>query len=133
MERSLIWLGILEVNVAQCGKEGPLSKTKIIGRDRDPYTGKAIVVTREYDLCPKGHAEPTYRWRMKGDRVNPDSLRAICDSLNDERGTGGQSKLARLLGWHHSTVWRKLTGKSPITQADELAIRQAVRSPTELP
>jgi hypothetical protein len=25
-------------------------------------------------------------------------LRAICDSLNDERGTGGQTKLARLLG-----------------------------------
>jgi hypothetical protein len=36
-------------------------------------------------------------------------LRAICDSLNDERGTSGQTKLARLLGWHHSTVWRKLT------------------------
>jgi hypothetical protein len=35
-------------------------------------------------------------------------LRAICDSLNDERGTGGQSKLARLCGWHHSTVWRKI-------------------------
>jgi hypothetical protein len=31
-------------------------------------------------------------------------LRAICDSLDDERGTGGQSKLAHLLGWHHSTV-----------------------------
>ena len=49
-------------------------------------------------------------------------------SLNDESGTGGQSKLARLLGWHHSTAWRKLNGKSRITQADELAIRQAVES-----
>jgi hypothetical protein len=29
-------------------------------------------------------------------------------------------------GWHHSTVWRKLNGASPITQADELAIRQAL-------
>jgi hypothetical protein len=75
-------------------------------------------------VCAEGHAEPTYRWRVKGDRVNPDSLRAICDSLNDERGTGGQSKLTRLLGWHHSTVWRKLNVKSPITLADELAIRQ---------
>jgi DNA-binding transcriptional regulator YdaS (Cro superfamily) len=55
-------------------------------------------------------------------------LRAITISLNDERGTGGQSKLARLLGWHHSTVWRKLNGKSRITQADELAIRQSVTS-----
>jgi hypothetical protein len=55
-----------------------------------------------------------------------DDLRAFCDSLNDEHGTGGQSKLARLLGWHHSTVWRKLNGASPITQADELAIRQAL-------
>jgi hypothetical protein len=62
----------------------------------------------------------------------PADLRAICDSLNDERGTGGQSKLARLLDWHHSTVWRKLNGKSPITQSDELAIRQALVSlPTD--
>ena len=58
--------------------------------------------------------------------MTPADLRAICDSLNDERGTGGQSKLARLLGWHHSTVWRKLNGRSPITTSDELAIRQAV-------
>jgi len=55
-------------------------------------------------------------------------LRAICDSLNDERGTGGQSKLARLLYWHHSTVWRKLNGLSRITHSDELAIRQAITS-----
>jgi hypothetical protein len=63
---------------------------------------------------------------MKGDRVNPDDLRAICDSLNDERGTGGQTQLARLLGWHYSTVWRKLTGRSQITRANELAIRSAL-------
>jgi hypothetical protein len=60
--------------------------------------------------------------------VTPADLRAICDSLNDERGTGGQSKLARLLGWHHSTVARKLNGKSRITQSDELAISQAVEA-----
>ena len=53
-------------------------------------------------------------------------LRAITISLNDERGTGGQSKLARLLGWDNSTVWRKLTGKSAITESDGLAIRQAL-------
>ena len=58
--------------------------------------------------------------------MSPADLRAICDSLNDERGTGGQSKLARLLDWHHSTVWRKLAGQSPITQSDELAIRQVL-------
>jgi hypothetical protein len=58
--------------------------------------------------------------------MTPADLHAICDSLNDERGTGGQSRLARLLKWHHSTVWRKLTGKSPIKQSEELAIRQAV-------
>jgi hypothetical protein len=58
----------------------------------------------------------------------PADPRAICDSLNDERGTGGQTKLARLLGWHYSTVSRKLNGKSPITQSDELAIRQAIVS-----
>ena len=53
-------------------------------------------------------------------------LRGICDSLDDERGTGGQTRLARLLGWHHSTVWRKLNGKSRITPLDELAILAAV-------
>src|SRR3954467_14612128 len=52
--------------------------------------------------------------------MTPTDLRAITLTLDDERGTGGQSRLARLLGWHHSTVWRKLTGKSPITQSDEL-------------
>ena len=54
-------------------------------------------------------------------------LRAICDSLNDERGTGGQTRLARLLDWHHSTVWRKLTGKSPITESDALAILKSMQ------
>ncbi len=53
-------------------------------------------------------------------------LRAICDSLNGEHGTGGQSKLARLLDWDHSTLWRKLNGKSPITESDALAIQKAV-------
>jgi hypothetical protein len=52
----------------------------------------------------------------------------MCDALNDERGTGGQSKLARLLDWDYSTLWRKLNGKSPITQSDELAIRQVARA-----
>jgi len=58
--------------------------------------------------------------------MTPADLRAIGDSLNDEHGTGGQSKLARLLGWHYSTVWRKLNAKSLITQSDELAIMQAM-------
>jgi hypothetical protein len=60
--------------------------------------------------------------------MTPSALRAICDSLNDERGTGGQTKLASSLGWHHSTVWRKLNGKSPITQSDQLAIRQVIEA-----
>ena len=58
--------------------------------------------------------------------MNPASLRDICDMLNDERGTGGQTKLARLLGWHYSTLWRKLNGNSRITQSDELAITGAL-------
>jgi hypothetical protein len=66
--------------------------------------------------------------------MTPADLRAICDSLNDERGTGGQSKLARLLGWNYSTLWRKLNGRSPISQSDELAIRKAmVLLPTKKP
>lgn len=58
--------------------------------------------------------------------MTPADLRAITISLNDEHGTGGQSRLARLLGWHYTTIWRKLTGRSRITQADELAILGAV-------
>jgi hypothetical protein len=57
--------------------------------------------------------------------MTPADLRAITVLLNDERCTGGQSKLARLLDWHYSTVWRKLTGRSPITESDALAIQWA--------
>jgi hypothetical protein len=63
---------------------------------------------------------------MRDNRLTPAALRTICDSLNDELGPGGQSRLARLLGWHHSTVWRRLTGISPITESDALAIQRAV-------
>jgi DNA-binding transcriptional regulator YdaS (Cro superfamily) len=59
-------------------------------------------------------------------RLTPADLCAICNSLNDERGTGGQSRLASLLGWHHSTVWRKLNGQSRIAESDSLAIQRAV-------
>ena len=65
--------------------------------------------------------------------MTPAYLRAITMSLNDERGTGGQSKLARMLGWDYSTLWRKLTGKSPITESDALAIRQAVAEAEQIP
>ncbi len=58
--------------------------------------------------------------------MTPADLRAICNSLNDERGAGGQSKLARLFGWHHTTVWRKLIGQSRISESDTLAIERAV-------
>jgi hypothetical protein len=58
-------------------------------------------------------------------------LRAICDSLNDERGTSGQSKLARLLDWDYSTLWRRLNSKSGITCSDERAIRDALRELAE--
>jgi hypothetical protein len=58
--------------------------------------------------------------------MTPSNLRSICDSLNDERGTGGQTRLARLLDWDYSTLWRKLCGKSPITESDVLAIQKAV-------
>ena len=60
-------------------------------------------------------------------------LRAICDSLNDERGRSGQFKLARSLGCNYSAVWRKLNGKSSFAQVDMLAIRQLVRSPADRP
>ena len=59
--------------------------------------------------------------------MTPAELRRICDSLNDERGTGGQTKLAELLGWDASTVRRKLRGASRITRSDELAIERAIQ------
>jgi DNA-binding transcriptional regulator YdaS (Cro superfamily) len=62
--------------------------------------------------------------------MTPAELRAICDSLNDERGTGGQSKLARLLGWDSSTIRRKLAGRSKITQSNQLAIERVIQVPT---
>jgi hypothetical protein len=58
--------------------------------------------------------------------MTPADLGGITLSLNDERGTGGRTKLARLLGWHYSTLWRKLNGKSPITESDALAIQKVV-------
>ncbi len=60
--------------------------------------------------------------------LTPPDLRAICYSLNDEHSRRGHNRLARLLGWHYSTLWRKLNGLSRITHSDELAIRQAVAS-----
>ena len=35
-------------------------------------------------------------------------------------------KLARILGWHRSTDWRKLNGESLTTESDALAIQRAV-------
>src|SRR5262249_34090090 len=49
-------------------------------------------------------------------------LRAICDSL----GYGGQTKLARMIGRDPRTIRNKLSGQTPITESDELAIRQAL-------
>jgi hypothetical protein len=54
--------------------------------------------------------------------VTPSALRRICESLDP----GGQTKLARLLGWNPSTIRRKLSGRSKISKADELAIRWVV-------
>jgi DNA-binding transcriptional regulator YdaS (Cro superfamily) len=59
--------------------------------------------------------------------MTPADVRVICISLNDERGTGRQRKLARLFKWHHSTVRHEFTGKSLITASDALAIQKAVQ------
>ena len=60
-------------------------------------------------------------------------LRSLFVGLSDERGTVGQAKLARLLGWNYTTLWRKLNGNSPITLSDELAIMKAVETMTNRP
>jgi hypothetical protein len=60
--------------------------------------------------------------------MTPADLRAFCDSLNNERGTGGQTRLAHLLGWHHSTIWRNLNCLPKIPPFNELAVRQVITS-----
>jgi len=80
-------------------------------------------------LEPKAGGMPS---ASQSDRVKspmtPAGLRAICDFLYDKHCSGGQRKLARLLGWGYSTLWRKLNGKSKIIQSDELAVRQVLAS-----
>jgi hypothetical protein len=53
-------------------------------------------------------------------------LHATCDSLNDGHGTGGQSRLARMIGVDPRTIRNKLSDSTPITLEDELAIQKAV-------
>ena len=62
--------------------------------------------------------------------MTPEDLRVTCEPINDESGTGGQTKLARLLGSDPSTICRKLSGKTNIRLADELAIGRAIQKAT---
>src|SRR5215470_17439528 len=71
--------------------------------------------------------EPSHQERVSsGRRMTSSRLRPISSSRNDERGAGGQTTLTRLVGWHHSTAGRKLTGRSPITHSNHLPIRKAL-------
>ena len=58
--------------------------------------------------------------------MTPTELPAICDSLNNKHGKGGQTRFAELVGWDPCTVRRKLAGKTRITRSDALAIRLVV-------
>lgn len=58
--------------------------------------------------------------------MTPADPQAICVSLNDEHGIGGQSKIARMPVWHHTTIWRKLNGRSRITESSALTTQKAV-------
>jgi plasmid maintenance system antidote protein VapI len=58
--------------------------------------------------------------------MTPAELRKICESLNDERGNGGQTRLARMLKRSSRTIRNKLAGKTKITQSDVLAIERAL-------
>jgi hypothetical protein len=63
------------------------------------------------------------------DRIEPErrtEAEIYCVELIDEHGTGGQSRLAHLIGWDHSTVSRKHNGQSRITESDARAIQRAV-------
>jgi DNA-binding transcriptional regulator YdaS (Cro superfamily) len=65
--------------------------------------------------------------------MTPAQLRRICNSLNDHRGTGGQTRLAELLGVHPTLIRKKLAGKVPISKKDELAIQQVTDSKNHQP
>ncbi|WP_020474538.1 hypothetical protein [Zavarzinella formosa] len=53
-------------------------------------------------------------------------LRAIIKSLNDERGDGGVSKLARLTRIHPSNIRRRLAGTACTTDRDMALIAHEV-------
>ena len=55
--------------------------------------------------------------------MTPAKLRAYCDLLNDKHGTGGQTELARRLGWSARTIRRKLAGDSEIDRDEAIAVR----------
>lgn len=59
-----------------------------------------------------------------------DDLKRAVDRLNDRRGKGGKTRLAKLLKWDCSTLWRKLNGKSPIFEDDILAAEAAASKAT---
>jgi len=52
------------------------------------------------------------------------------DTSRADRWTRGseKSRLARVLGWHHSTIWRKFNGKSRITSSDAITIMAAAEA-----
>jgi hypothetical protein len=59
--------------------------------------------------------------------VTPEELRALCNLLNDDRGTGGQSKLARLVPCNPRTIRRMLAGQMAIRPLVAARIRLVVR------
>ncbi|WP_435018524.1 hypothetical protein TA3x_000498 [Tundrisphaera sp. TA3] len=54
-----------------------------------------------------------------------ENLNEVATRLNDPHGRGGKTRLARLLKWDYSTLWRKLNGKSATTHADITAAKAA--------
>ena len=53
-------------------------------------------------------------------------LEEAASRLDDRHGRGGKTRLARALGWDYSTLWRKLNGRSKITESDLLAAEAVV-------
>ena len=72
-------------------------------------------------FCDGDFGETSQRRRM-----TPADLQAICDSINGKYGRADNPSSHVCLGGTTQTLWRKLNGKSSVTQAGELAIPQAV-------
>jgi hypothetical protein len=116
--------------VPEVGKEGTFKRAKWFDEQRLEIDQKFIPIKLNNGNIARGrYCRPQTIVAVK---MNQADLLVVCDSLNDECCSRGQSKLARRLSWHHITVWRKLSGISKISISNAWAIRKALEKRQDL-